>query len=271
MKKTYFLNIADSVGQKLLQRYFPEASSSEKAQECSHALFIAGRGVEKRGLNQGQMVDFDLILGQEFLAVLKKNEIKFLTIILPSRDEKYLNLIESFNDVKLEVEIIVDSNYQNGLFGVSDWPLNSNVRSVQTMIIPKGLNASSLLDEYFRWMNRFSSNIIQVYKNEDVYDFCLFSPKIKILKLERLTSSNDYFVILKIIGGLLASKKEENGYFEFRSLLQNKLLITDLKNFRPSLPFPLYLMTQAIVHFVVMRLFREHLNWLYLKQDKEKI
>lgn len=75
---------------------------------------------------------------------------------------------------------------------------------------------------------------------------------------ERSTDDRQLFFIT---GGLLARVEGagERGRLEFREVLSGEAVLAAVHDFRPSLSWWLYTMTQARVHLWVMRSFARHL------------
>ena len=60
--------------------------------------------------------------------------------------------------------------------------------------------------------------------------------------------------------GLLAKGHDKlNPQFEFRDVLNGRYTIIALHDFRPILPWYLYLVSQAVMHLIVMRIFQKYI------------
>ena len=139
----------------------------------------------------------------------------------------------------------------------------SNVRSIQRIILPPGRNAAWVAETYFQWLPRFSR--LMVLCEIDTDHTCRYYnrfPKLHLLTLrfQPELSSPDrqmYF----ITGGLLARGHEYlNPRMEFRDVLNGRYTIVALHDFRPVLPWFLFVVTQAYVHLIVMRNFQKHMG-----------
>lgn len=147
-------------------------------------------------------------------------------------------------------------------------PVQKDVRSIQRLVLPFGRNAEWVALEYFNWLPTFFSTLVKVQLEGERCTFYLFDPSIKILILQRsLERSTDDRQLLYIVGGLL-SAKQERGRLEFREVLDRKYVMAAIHEFRPSLPWFVYRWTQAIVHFIVMTAFGEHLKWHVISEKK---
>ena len=149
-------------------------------------------------------------------------------------------------------------------------PVQRDVRSVQRLVLPDGQNAEWMAQEYFNWLPTFFSTVVKAEVAGERVTFVLFNPKIKILILHKsVDRSSPDRQLMYVIGGLL-SAKQERGRLEFREVLDRRYVIAALHEFRPSLPWYLYVWTQAIVHLITMRAFDEHLKWLVISQKRFK-
>lgn len=137
----------------------------------------------------------------------------------------------------------------------------SLVRSVQRLVLPPGMRAVDVMDEYVRWLPNFFKFIIRV--DVDETGFCDF--RFSLLSLSLLRLEIDYErttadrPLMRIKGGVLAHKGD-NGRLEFRELTGRKFVMTAIHNYRPRLPWFIYNQTQARVHLWVMNQFGKHLK-----------
>jgi uncharacterized protein YbjT (DUF2867 family) len=149
-------------------------------------------------------------------------------------------------------------------------PKKKDVRSVQRLVLPPGKDAEWVSNEYFNWLPRFFSTLIKVDLKGNLAIFYLVHPHIQILILEKNRErSGPDRQLLYVVGGLL-SGKQDRGRLEFREVLEKQYVISALHEFRPALPWWIYVWTQAVVHVIVMRAFGEYLNWYYISQQKVK-
>ncbi|MDO9181048.1 MAG: hypothetical protein Q7U04_01505, partial [Bacteriovorax sp.] len=137
------------------------------------------------------------------------------------------------------------------------------VRSVQRLPIPQFMNAKDVAEEYMKWLPKLFSPLISVTVVNDFVEFSLFHKKIVLLKLkyseERSTPNRALFYI---VGGILV-RINDKSRLEFRETLPvggTRYIITAIHDFEPALPWPIYVVTQALVHLGVMRAFGKHLG-----------
>ena len=64
-----------------------------------------------------------------------------------------------------------------------------------------------------------------------------------------------------ITGGFLARGHDGlKPRFEFRDILDGRYTIAAIHDFRPQLPWGLYILTQALIHQVAMRTFQKYMT-----------
>ena len=138
----------------------------------------------------------------------------------------------------------------------------SRVRSVQRLPLPAGRNARWVASEYTRWLPLFMAPFLRVSVDPEESCKFYFWPLRKPLLVLRFAAdrSTDDRQLFYVTGGLLARVVEgTRPRLEFRSVLGGKFLLAAIHDFVPSLPWFIYVMTQALVHLLVMRGFGRHL------------
>lgn len=147
-------------------------------------------------------------------------------------------------------------------------PPGKDVRSIQRLVLPPGRNAEWVALEYFKWLPFFFSTLVSVIVTEKRATFYLLDPSIAILVLEKSDErSSPDRQLLYVVGGLLSGKMDR-GRLEFREVLDRKYVMAALHEFRPALPWYVYVWSQALVHLIVMRAFGEHLKWHVISAKK---
>ncbi|MGB0526093.1 MAG: NAD-dependent epimerase/dehydratase family protein [Flammeovirgaceae bacterium] len=137
----------------------------------------------------------------------------------------------------------------------------NTVRSVQRLANPMQKGALWVARRYTQWLPSFMSYFIRAKVDQhDNVSFHLLHFKWALLKLtfvkERSGEDRQLFMIN---GGVLANK-EGKGWLEFRNVLQNKYVMAAIHEFIPTLPWFIYLSTQAILHLWVMNSFNRYLK-----------
>lgn len=139
-----------------------------------------------------------------------------------------------------------------------------NVRSVQRLPSPAWMNAVDVGHEYLRWLPRFFWPFMRVDVRGDTACFFFWPARRALLeiRLSEDRSSTDR-ALFYVDGGLLAvlpTDDERRGRLEFRLAPGGQQVIAALHDFVPSLPWAVYVRTQARVHLFVMHAFGRHLR-----------
>lgn len=155
---------------------------------------------------------------------------------------------------------------------VADTAPANKVCSVQRMPLQPGRDVVWMRNEYARWLWNFFSPWIVIRQTEDgslEFIFQLFFRRLqwRLLWLryapERSSLERQLFYIS---GGLLLNRNfDSKGRFEFREVLSGQYVMIAIFDFIPALPWWVYKNTQAVVHLMVMNLFRRHLLSVYRK------
>ncbi len=136
------------------------------------------------------------------------------------------------------------------------------VRSIQRLPSLPNRDARFVSDAYMRWLPEFLKPFIRVERSPGssriTFSLALVSRPLLILELIDLgpDHTRDKF---HIVGGLL-SKTTTTGWLEFRQVANKRYTLAAIQEFVPSLPWIVYILTQAPVHAWVMRHFRKHLE-----------
>lgn len=134
-----------------------------------------------------------------------------------------------------------------------------SVRSVQRLPSLPSRDAPWLAHEYMRWLPRFFRTLIRVHIDESRVTFRLSFVRSPLLVLDFIADASDSErTKLHIVGGLL-SQTTDTGWLEFRQVDHRRFTLTAIHQFVPSLPWPIYLLTQAPAHSWVMHSFGRHL------------
>jgi uncharacterized protein YbjT (DUF2867 family) len=132
-----------------------------------------------------------------------------------------------------------------------------DVRSVQRLSLPKGWNAVDLAKEYVNWLPR-------MFVSGNMIHFDLFGLKLLSLLFSEDRSTPDR-QLFYIVGGLLVSPNlSANARLEFRICPHENSALVAIHDYRPSLPWYLYRLFQANIHYFVMFLFGRHLEKVIL-------
>lgn len=165
-----------------------------------------------------------------------------------------------------DIQVKLDEALVEALSG-EDMPKSSpvftqehDVRSVQRMTLPQGKTAEWVSSEYFRWLPSILAPLIRVNTDGNTLSMRILGLPWTLLILEKSTDrSTPDRQLLYIRGGLLV-KNIGRGRLEFREVLDRKYVMAAIHEYRPSLPWFLYVFTQARFHIWVMKAFGRHLK-----------
>lgn len=137
------------------------------------------------------------------------------------------------------------------------------VRSVQRLPLPDGKNAHWMAFYYMDWLSESLKPLIIVKREKDnngqIYTNFLKKPLLSFT-YSKERSRPDH-ALFSINGGILAkSKGRDQGTLEFRKIPGTEKCLAAIHDFKPSLPWFFYLMTQAKIHLLVMNRFKKKLE-----------
>ncbi len=142
-----------------------------------------------------------------------------------------------------------------------------DVRSIQRLPMPPNSSARWVAQEYLRWLPRHLRFILKVSVRGPCAHFFIFNLPwpLLILELSPERSQKDR-QLFYIRGGLLVresspegDRKIDRGRLEFREMLNKSCIIAAIHEFRPRVPWYIYIYTQALIHLWVMKAFSRHL------------
>ncbi len=134
------------------------------------------------------------------------------------------------------------------------------VRSIQRLPSLPQHDARFISNEYMDWLPRFFRAVIRITRDpESRIVFSLSFLPWPLLVLEYIQGRSDMDRNkFHIVAGAL-SRTSSTGWLEFRQVAGKRFTLASLHEFVPSLPWPLYVITQAPVHALVMNRFGRHL------------
>lgn len=136
------------------------------------------------------------------------------------------------------------------------------VCSVQRLRVAPGRDASWVAEEYVRWLPRFLAPLLRVSVDErSTCRFFLWPLGAALLELTFASDrSSPARRLFYVSGGLLARQVPgPRARLEFRTVLDDGIVLAAVHDFVPRLPWLVYKHTQALVHLLIMRAFGRHL------------
>ncbi|MBU3666422.1 MAG: NAD-dependent epimerase/dehydratase family protein [Chthoniobacterales bacterium] len=140
------------------------------------------------------------------------------------------------------------------------------VCSIQRLPLPPGRDAIWVAREYARWLPLLFRYVLRVTVDEHLnlaFRLTGFPRALLELRYSQDRSSPDR-PLYYITGGLLAREADASdgrapARLEFRESPDRRSVLAAIFNYRPSLPWWFYRLTQAPIHLLVMKLFAWHL------------
>lgn len=145
-------------------------------------------------------------------------------------------------------------------------PFVHNVRSVQRLRMPPGKDARWAAERYTEWLARLFKTFIRAEVDEARnVRLMLRFPRACLLEhtFLRDRSSDADRQVFYITGGLLARPDQRvtrRARLEFRVVMGGRWLLVGVHDYRPTLPWRLYNLTQAVLHPWVVRGYEEYLG-----------
>ena len=144
--------------------------------------------------------------------------------------------------------------------GARERPRQRLVRSVQRMTLPEGWSARHAAMNYLAWLPRFLSGLLRVDRvSLDRFAFVLAPLSLALLELTRAPDRSGTSRQLFYVTGGALSRPRDRARFELRQVLGGRTLLTVVHDYDPRLPWPVYLVTQALFHRWLMGRFASHL------------
>ncbi len=139
--------------------------------------------------------------------------------------------------------------------------VDKTVRSIQRLPSVPMVNCQWIAEEYMRWLPVFLPSLMRITStaNRETIEFFMILVPRPLLVLKYVHGQfDDDRQKFHIVGGLL-SHNADTGWLEFRQTSHKKFTLAAIHDFVPSLPWPLYVITQAPLHKFVMKAFGRHL------------
>ncbi len=137
----------------------------------------------------------------------------------------------------------------------------STVRSIQRLPPMPDHDTRFISNEYMAWLPHIHRFFVRVHREERptrlTFSLAFWPGPLLVLELIE-DASGEHRDTFHIVGGVL-SRTTTTGWFEFRQIAQRRHTLAAIHGFVPSLPWLIYLMSQAPVHAWVMHYFGRHL------------
>jgi uncharacterized protein YbjT (DUF2867 family) len=194
-----------------------------------------------------------------------------VTHSIVAKEERLLN-VPTIKKISLMDSIKkVDANFKEDPHAfIGSLKASSTVRSVQRMKLPSHMRADIISFSYLHWLPRYFRFLLKVEKDMQFLHIKPFFTDTPFLTLQHgYDKSERDRQVFYIRGGLLVKKNEYGGIMEFREILDGDYLIVAIHNFKPALPWWIYVPIQAAIHKVVMDSFSSWVNHLSYSTETE--
>lgn len=232
---------------------------------CDVGIYLAHSHRPSAQLTQASLADLELIAAENFIQAAEKNGLRHLIFLGQEHLTSEIPITHLRSSLGPGGEggdslSTLDEKRSKQIWK-AEFPQGAKeVHSVQRMQLPKGMKAIQVVDEYFDFLPRVTLGLIRVQINGAEVNFSWRYPLVPLLKLRHsLERSGSERQLFYLEGGLLA-QKTRHGRLEFRTTRDGKSVIAEIHEFKPRMPWFLYLRTQALIHLWVMRKFELYLN-----------
>ncbi|MBL7665303.1 MAG: NAD(P)H-binding protein [Bacteriovoracaceae bacterium] len=139
----------------------------------------------------------------------------------------------------------------------------NTVRSIQRFQINDSISVKTTANLYLEWLPVFLKRIMKVVQEDNKIYFRIAFISKPLLILEYIPAEADVNrVKFHVTGGLL-NGAQNAGWLEFRKIESLQIILSSINDFTPSLPWFIYIYTQAPFHRFVMNKFGA-----YMKEQK---
>lgn len=140
-------------------------------------------------------------------------------------------------------------------------PSDNLVRSIQRLPLPPGRDAAWVAEEYLKYLHQLLPFLITVTRKDSMVDFRVRLLGLVLLRLrhapERSRPDRQLFYV---VGGILYRRNPWKARLEMRETLEKTACLVALNDFRPALPWVIYVLSQAQVHRWFMQKLARHLQ-----------
>jgi len=149
---------------------------------------------------------------------------------------------------------------------------HTTVRSIQRLPSLPERDASFIANAYIAWLPLFFRPFIRVTRVDGTtrvnFELALLPRPLLVLELIDQGADRERSKF-HIVGGAL-SKTTTTGWFEFRQVAHKRYTLAAIHGFIPSLPWLVYIFTQAPVHAFVMHSFARHLSRMIARTPRAR-
>lgn len=219
-------------------------------------------------LNDATFQDINAISADNFARAAEETDLKAIIYVSGTDDdEETINILKSY---KTAVQITETPVKRKGIMAQTQNSKSNDVRSIQRTLMPSSWTVERVSKHYFAWLSDMALDFVEVNERDGRFD--ILAAKKHILTLEKDSDkSDDNRIVYRITGGLLHHAHEESrARMEFRRLKGTDTLIIALHDYEPTIPWLIYLLTQAPIHHLTMKIFDVEMRIERFQEEKEK-
>lgn len=228
----------------------------EALENIDTVIFFEDPIMRLNRMTQGKFSDLYLLIADNIARASAVTSVEQIIYIADElSDDSIISVLGAYGTNVKKTATPIRRYGKNLTYKTKDY---NSVRSVQRAPIPPGWTIENIAWYYFGWLDEIVYGLVNTKIEDDtVYVYVLDKPEpMLVMRLDSKNSRED-IVIFEIIGGKLrkrwANKKQR---FEFRKLRATDEFIMALHDFEPSLPWPIFKMTQAPIHSLVSRIYQ---------------
>lgn len=228
----------------------------EALEDIEVVIFFEDPIMRLNRLTQGKFNDLYMLIADNIARAAKTNNIEQIIYIADElSDGSIVSILSSYGTDVKETDTPIRRYGKNLTYKTKDY---NNVRSIQRAPLPPGWSVEDVAWYYFTWMDEIVYGLVNTtIENNKVFIRLLDKPKPVLELTFKQERSEDDIVIFEITGGSLKKRTTNKAQrFEFRKLPDREEFIMALHDFEPSLPWPIFKMTQAPVQALVSRIYQ---------------
>lgn len=237
-------------------------------QQVEFGVYFLDPTKRSNKLNDAKFQDINAISADNFARAAEIAELKAIFYVSgTSDDEETIHILKSY---KTPVQVTQTPVKRKGIVAQTQNSKTNDVRSIQRTLMPSDWTVEQVSMYYFDWLNEMALDFVEVKVNEDHIQ--IFAAKKHVISLEKDNDkTDDHRIVYQITGGLLHhAHSDSRGRMEFRRLRGTDTLLIALHDYEPTLPWLVYLLTQAPLHHLTMKIFDVEMRIERFKEEKDK-
>ncbi|TDM41637.1 NAD-dependent epimerase/dehydratase family protein [Macrococcoides goetzii] len=219
-------------------------------------------------LNDATFQDINAISADNFARAAEATNLKAIIYVSGTgEDEETINILKSY---KTPVQITKTPVKRKGIVAQTQNSKSNDVRSIQRTLMPSSWTVERVSKHYFAWLSDMALDFVEVKENDGRFE--IYGVQKHILTLEKDDEkSDDNRIVYNITGGVLHhAHVDSRARMEFRRLKGTDTLIIALHDYEPTLPWLVYMLTQAPIHHLTMKIFDVEMRIERFQEEKEK-